>query len=1052
MRRALRYRRGQALLLAVLAAVITATATFSMLFVDTLDSAAVRARLGEVPAGSRVVQAELFYNDADLRQSDAALRDLIPAEFGRMLGVPVLRERAVLDSGSGAVSLQRWDGACTHLRITAGRCPSGQGEILVPGGARWSVGQDVPLLDRGSPGEAQCCRVVGTYSQPTNDPFWGGARLDQVVVSQTPRSTGPALFTVGSTFTTWPSLKGSQTITFPVVLPRIDTDNVDRAIELAGQAVENPLKPNNSTQIRTPFVELGEQLRRDRGQVRLIAPLLLGQLVVLLLVATGLMLTDAVTQRRPEIALSRLRGAGRRGVRRDLAVQLGLPMASGAVCGVGLGYLTDLAARTTWLPAGLPTPTTAAGIGAAAGCVCLLAVLLWSAIRRGTHDSLGELFRGTARAVPARMGVVDVVVLSGGGAILFTTVSGGMNGPVALLAPTVAALTLSVLVVFAWRSLAVTLGRRALRRGRLSTAVAALSAGRRQVGRRLVTVLVAVVTLAVFAVNIAGAADDTRRARADVEVGAPMRLGVDPAAHRGTALRAAEKVAREVDPTGLEVTPVLRVGNPNQRVTMGVEPRGFSAIALTGTSERFDTSMIQPPIPAPVRFTGNRLHTSIRTSYLRTLMPVGEAGGTWLPSTRKPPPSAAEAARHPRGYPYPTSITRPSLVVDLFPDTGDPTQVVVGRMPDQGDPKATFSSMVPCSSGCRIGAVGLTYQDSDLEVDAAKERYGVLPTQGRVDVEFASATGPLDAVSRVKDWQADAAEPIVVEASGAGLAFSWDDIAKATTPVLVRQRGALPRGGVVVAARTTTEGRVQVPMLGHEDVVPPIVSRPANIPGAAPDSADPSLGEVSVVMSLRNLTTYSSTITDPADIAIELWTSDPSAAQEQRLRAALGRSGVRVLQVQRADERKAVFDASSSAWSLKVSSMTAALALIVGVLVMFMVTAMAWRTVGRDLAALRTAGVPVGALRRAVLIDQGATIIVALVLGVGLALLGSMLVMHRLPLFGSPPTIVLTTGWFAVRPALVVIGVVTVVIVGAAVISVRRLVHSAGHDRLRERQ
>lgn len=1053
MRRALGYRRGQALLLVVLAAVITATATFSMLFVDTLDSAAVRARLTEIPASARVVQAELDYNGRDVRQPEAALDDLIPTELGAVLGTPVLREKAVLGSGSGEVSLQRWDGACAHLRITAGRCPAAQSEILVPSAGRWSVGQDVALLERGRPSSgAPCCRVVGTYTQPTGDPFWGGLRLDRVVVSQSPRSTGPAFFTVGDTFTNWPGLSGSQTITAPVVLRRIGTDNVDRVIDLGNQAVENPLKPNTRTQVRTPFAELGEQLRQDRGQVRLIAPLLLGQLVLLLLVATALMLTDAVTQRRPEIALSRLRGAGRGGVQRDLAVQLGLPLALGAVCGVGLGYLAEWFARTAWLPADLPVPTTVAAFVAPAGCAVVLLVVLWSAIRRGTHDSLGELFRGTRAAVPARMGWLDLTVLVAGSAILFTTVTGGMAGPLALVAPTVAALTLGVVVVFGWRALSVSLGRRALRRGRLSTAVAALSTGRRNVGRRLVMVLVAVVTLAVFAVNIAGAADDVRQSRADLEVGAPMRLGLDPASGDGSALRSAEKVAREVDPGGLAVTPVLRVGNPNQRVTMGVEPRGFSAIALTGTSDRIDTSTLQPPIPDPVTFTGTRLKSSIRTSELRTLMPVGAAGGTWRPSTRKPPPSAAEAARHPGGYPYPTSITRPSLMVEVFPAQRDPVKITLGRMPDQADPAATFSTAVPCASGCRLGAIELTYRDSDSVVDAPKGRYGLLPTQGRVQVELATDRGPLDGVARVKDWQADTDEPIVVTASGAGLSLGWDAPAETGSPVSLRQRGALPRGGVLVARRVADDPTVQLPMLGHEDVVAPVDGRPVNIPGASPDAADSSLGEGAVLMSLRNLTTYSNTIADPTDIAVELWTADPSAAQEQRLRAALGRSGVRVVQVQRAAERKAQFDASSSAWSLKVSRMTAALALVVGVLVMFMVTAMAWRTVGRDLAALRTAGVPITVLRRAVLIDQGVMIAVAIVLGVGLGLLGSLLVMPRLPIFGSPPAVVLPDPWFAAGPALSIVGIVTVVTVLAGVVSVRRLVRSAGHDRLRERQ
>ena len=79
-------------------------------------------------------------------------------------------------------------------------------------------------------------------------------------------------------------------------------------------------------------------------------------------------LTAVVDQRRPEIALSRLRGSSARRTHRRLTIELGLPVLVGTLLGGVLGFGIMTVVRHTWLRGGAPAElpwTVPAALGAA---------------------------------------------------------------------------------------------------------------------------------------------------------------------------------------------------------------------------------------------------------------------------------------------------------------------------------------------------------------------------------------------------------------------------------------------------------------------------------------------------------------------------------------------------------------------------------------------------------------------------------------------------------------------------------------------------------------
>ena len=111
---------------------------------------------------------------------------------------------------------------------------------------------------------------------------------------------------------------------------------------------------------------------------------------------------------------------------------------------------------------------------------------------------------------------------------------------------------------------------------------------------------------------------------------------------------------------------------------------------------------------------------------------------------------------------------------------------------------------------------------------------------------------------------------------------------------------------------------------------------------------------------------------------------------------------ISIKDTQRQGDRQALYDSSASAWGLRLAVVVGLLAVLMAALVLVLVVTTAWRTRSRDYAALRMAGVPVSALRRASALEQGVVVLVAGAAGILCGLLASRLALPMVPLFPRP--------------------------------------------------
>ena len=117
--------------------------------------------------------------------------------------------------------------------------------------------------------------------------------------------------------------------------------------------------------VHSGLPSIAQDLRHQTRQSRVTVPLLMAQLGLLAVIVLWLVLLAVTEQRRPEVALARLRGRGRRGAR-DLVLGELLPVVlAGVVPGAAAAVLGAWVARTLVLPGRAPFELGAALRGGA---------------------------------------------------------------------------------------------------------------------------------------------------------------------------------------------------------------------------------------------------------------------------------------------------------------------------------------------------------------------------------------------------------------------------------------------------------------------------------------------------------------------------------------------------------------------------------------------------------------------------------------------------------------------------------------------------------------
>ena len=973
---AIAHRKTQAVVLVLLSSLVAASAVFGPLYARYLEHGLLRDALAHASVTETGVTVEQVLTrgaEVDRQSMATALPPSVtpfyapPTELTAGRAVVVSSER----QGHEPISTMVLAPAepCRGIVLTAGRCPTSADEVLVsaPEAAHqgWSVGDRIsmaPVTAAGPEERPAGMRLVGTYTQRLDDGYWFGQRLTGRTGKRVFKALGsePLMdspITVPAFFGTQPE-RLSVTHTYALRPDRLGVAQLPAVVA----ALEDAKSRTGPAKVYSALDEIGASIVTGQRQAAVLVPLLLGQLALLAVVVLGLAAAAAVEQRRPEIAIARLRGRGRRGATTLLVRELGTLSALGVPTGFGVALLAGEVARRFWLPAGVPFDVPpGAWVGAAAA---LLAG--WGAVLLAARPRVREPLPSLLRRVPPRpgrvaVGLVDAIVLTMAAAGVVTIVTGNASGPLAMATPALLSLAVGLLLAMLVVPVSAGVGRWALRRGLATTGLAALQVARRPAVRRVVAIVTIASALVVFATDAYLIGDRNRQSRAAVEAGAEAVLRTD--SKDPHAVRA---VLKDLDPTGALATPVAHLGRVSSEAmrTMAVVPADITRIALPLPGEQIDWSVIAAPPPPPLRIEGRTVTVQLDQIRIPTVNPPGDL------ATR------------------PASIP---LRLELQQPDGRTASQPLGDLPITRR-SMTLSSTVFCSTACRLAGVTVDRNIHESRAIAGTFRIRSISVDGAPPIDLSRAS-----------W-AGSGSPVDPRAATPDTPGFIGASADPSSAASVRVQFASTRG-VLTAA--TSDPRLPAIVVPHADTVrsEPPVTAVAGFVGTDVPVAE--VGRSRVAPSgLANvaLVDYDALAATAVGMyapgSIEVWVSD--SAETGRVEAALQAAGVSVTSSVQRDETLRRFDNSASAWALRLALVVGAMALLLSAIVLVLLAATSWRLRSRDLGSLRLAGVPAGRLRTSVIVEQVAVVLLAVLAGAACGVVGSRLAIGLVPLFTTP--------------------------------------------------
>lgn len=1016
---AIRYRRAQAAALMLLAALIATCAALAPLYTRALEQGLLRQAVFQAaPADTALtIKATRTPTTPDLALSrlaevvPPAVRDLHEPGVGTYNGQVIFE---VFPNRPGApVDLIYRDHMCEHVRMTAGSCPAAKGQIAVTSDEatfwKWKPGDRFSVTERDAPAGAtpQVLTVAGVYEQVPDDAYWMRLKLDGRSGGTIDGGDTPAL---DSWITAAPTFEGAWgnarlTMQYPLDRRGLTLDDVPAA----ASAIAATRADSGTIEVISPMAGLLAGIREGQDQVRLVVPLLMAQLGLLAAVVLLSVAAAAVEQRRPEVALARLRGRSRDGARWLVVGELGLTVLLGLPVGLALALALNEAARRLLLPDGVPFEFPLGVLVAllAAALVALGAV--WLAAQPVLNEPISSLLRRVAQArASRRLPAVDIVVAALAVAGIAGLATTSDAGPLALVTPTLLSLAAGLVVAHVVVRAAASSGAASVRRGRVGAALTAYQLARRPAVRKVLTIITVATALAVFAANAVTVADRNREARAQLEAGAPVTLltdAVEPASF--------QRVLAAVDPSGTRVTPVavVRPRDTAATATLAVVPRGFQAVAFAPPQQdALKLSALTPPALEPLRLDGTTLSVTAQSS-----LALDGAAAT------DPPPTGR-------------------LLLGIVVTTPDGQRLSrdLGSLPLDRRRPVALRAPVLCPDGCRLDSL-------TVRADVTPARVRLQPWRTTGPEATAAVTGQLSlsglavdgkalGIGEAERWQpslrvdaapddqlrptaGSTADRLVLDvvSSGVVLSLAYADVPASVPAILA---GPVPPGGTV--QRFTASGLAGLPTS---------MTRAQQVP------ALPLLGDRGVLVSFDTLSRLGGRI--PGSASLQAWLAADSPAQVEKVRNALSDNGINVLSVHSFAESKQAYDRSAAGWGLQLALVTGVLALLMAALALVVVAATGWRAVARDFSAMRMAGVPLPVLRRAARTEQLVAVGVGVGVGAVSGLVGAHLAMPLIPLFNRPapvPALDLSPAWAAVLGA----GLAALVLLGAVGLLVAR--------------
>ena len=993
---ALRHRPRQALLVVLLSAVVTASAALGPLYARAVEQSVLKNVLADAPVSESSVTV-LAAGAAPPSPAELArgVRRAPPRQLGRPLqgaDTPVDLWVATAgtgpDGGTSVGAADRPDasgrlasraGMCGHLAIAAGRCARAAGEVVVSRLAAGVTGVAVgdALRVRSRPTGSSTAdppgrdvSVVGIYEPlAPGDAFWSGRGHATPQVANPTRSGSdvPAVDDLLTPWSTLASVRWSALRTHldvPVDVGRVDLAGLDDLRGATGRvdAAARTLG-GSATSGLLPLLQAAES---QGDQVGTVIPLLAVQLAVLGIVVLGFVCAAATEQRRPEIALARLRGLGTGGAAGLLVREIGLLVVLGAVVGSLAGWLAALGATTLWLEDGVRPearwPVGGAVVAAAAAGLLALVVTGAPTLRQ---PLTALLRRVPPRASTLQVGLVEGAVVAAAAAGVVTLVS-GESGPVALLAPGLLAVAGGLLLSQAAIPTAGPLSRRALRRGRLAPALAGVQIARRPALRRLIAIVTVACALLVFAVDAWAVSDRNRTTRAAVEAGAPVVLTVDA----GSSDTLADAMA-DIDPEGRYATPVVTVRSATDAGprTTAVDPEAFARIASWGSDRARppveDLSRLRPTLADPIALRGDTVEVDLRLA----------ARGT----------PQQQGAPEPELRPLGVSLT-------VLAEDGSERQVDLGRVPEG---TGTYRAPMPCTTGCRLRKVTVhrtfgDFVDASVELAVTALRAGTGRDLAAVDLdtteEGAWSVLPFQVgLPPTGSLRPGPALEFAGESAGNPVSVQRGDVAAEPTALIAGDIPRVPTApgvpGAKVVALDLTAGDRAYRIVGHDL---------AQVPRSGPRGVLVDLSAIADGPSAA-----------PARTTYDVWLAADDPARERRLRAQLADRGLAVTGRDTAAAHRAAFADEGPTLALRLAVLAGVVSVVLAAAVLVVGVATSGAARARDLAGLRIVGVPARTVRSAAVREHLVVAVLGVVVGATLGVVSAQVALPQIPLFAT---------------------------------------------------
>lgn len=999
--KSIRYRRLQAGLIGCLTALITACAIFAPLYDREVQQAAASVRIDGKPVWVTGLQVTSRSASQGLALGHRTLEGLVPHSARPYFG-PGTNSTTVAVTRLPATPLSLtttllWRQAmCSHVRFTAGACPRSPGQIAVStsdvANDDWRVGQtirvqervDDPVLAKTRHAPTAVLRVSGVYALRPGD-YWFGTAVTGRSGTSDPDTRAPrdddwltARSSLAGTRAP-PWVAPSNDVDMALDRERVGTDQLLRLGPVVARFVGLPYRQTARQAILSngnpPVVvaysglpDVAEALAEDRDQAHAIIPLLLVQLGLLAFVVLWLVLDAALEQRRPEIAVARLRGRTVAGAGRMVLLELAMVMLAGVPVGCVAGLALSFAARHWWLPGHRAFELGSSAPVALAAVVVVLAALAAVAVRRVVREPVS----GLLRRVPTRrtgwsLGAFDAVIVAISATAVVAFATGGLHGPIALAAPALLALVAGLVLSHLVMPLAATLGQALVRRGRVGPGVSLLQVVRAPSTRRVLTIVTIATSLFVFSVDALAVGARNRTDAAEQQVGAPVVATVN-----GNDLASVRAALHQVDPQGRTITPVA-VAAPigaGGATTEAVVPDEFRHIALLPGQRA--SSIPWSRLSAPAQQAIHVVGSSLRLRIVSALQPLTDTGSVQLSAGL-------------------VSDGRPAVI-----------PLTVLRRGDTGTRVVTAD--VPCHSGCILTALVLSTQSPQrvhgtFTIDSMRGTHTQTDLQGDGTAWTASAPNTQGHMTA-----------LTAQSGGLGVTFSVSQSASVSLthaaiptrlPAIVS--GSLPAGSLGAYFSGFDLQGLARPMVRVASVT--------RIPGAPRDS------------NLVNLDVLARQSDPDGLTSISIWFARDDPALVQNVQTALLRKGVTLADTRRVGQVRRDYDESAATWSLQLAVGVGGAALLLAALVLLIVAATTWRLRSRDLAALKMTGVPLLALSTIAVGQQIAPVSLAVVLGAICGVAGAHLTLPTVPLFASAPdvsTLDLSTAWPAAGVAALV--------------------------------